>query len=324
MLNRTLPYYLEDRTGVYTASDYDDIYDRLFLRVSSSSSSSPSAHPPPVSRSVSSSSTSTASSLSSSPPSLSPLAAPPAPAYPSASGTWGAPSPATPPFTISIANTGRRSSTRAFLTGQRAPRADPAPAVVLAFGRGGALGSVVVHARDGEGGAGKGRSVPMGQWLRRTGVFAGSLSRKFVGSDGREYRWVHRGVEGHEWTVRALLRGFSVRVLIVCGCAAHDRVAVVAPDLLLTSIILTTAVLPLVLAGVGARGAGRRRVVHAEAAGEGGVHDLGERAHGERGVRAPRGWYVVAKALLADVLMVVSAEILASLTVMRHIAAFGL
>ena len=42
MLNRSLPYFLEDRTGVFTSSDFDDIYDRLFLRVSPAPSHSPS------------------------------------------------------------------------------------------------------------------------------------------------------------------------------------------------------------------------------------------------------------------------------------------
>lgn len=29
-----------------------------------------------------------------------------------------------------------------------------------------------------------------------------SLSRKFRASDGREYRWQHQSIDGHEWTVR--------------------------------------------------------------------------------------------------------------------------
>lgn len=33
MANRALPYFLEDRTGRYASSEFDDIYDRLFLRV---------------------------------------------------------------------------------------------------------------------------------------------------------------------------------------------------------------------------------------------------------------------------------------------------
>lgn len=49
MLNRSLPYLLEDRTGVFTTSDFDDIYDRLFLRVSPPPPSSPSPTPSPFS-----------------------------------------------------------------------------------------------------------------------------------------------------------------------------------------------------------------------------------------------------------------------------------
>ena len=37
MRSAPLPYILEDRTGVYNASDFDDIYDRLFLRIAESS-----------------------------------------------------------------------------------------------------------------------------------------------------------------------------------------------------------------------------------------------------------------------------------------------
>ena len=33
MIHRPLPYYLEDRTGDFQSSDFDEAYDRLFLRV---------------------------------------------------------------------------------------------------------------------------------------------------------------------------------------------------------------------------------------------------------------------------------------------------
>lgn len=39
MMNREIPYLLEDRTGSHSASDFDDIYDRIFFRVAPSSSS---------------------------------------------------------------------------------------------------------------------------------------------------------------------------------------------------------------------------------------------------------------------------------------------
>ena len=37
MLARPLPFYLEDRTGDLRTSDFDEAYDRLFLRVSRTS-----------------------------------------------------------------------------------------------------------------------------------------------------------------------------------------------------------------------------------------------------------------------------------------------
>lgn len=33
MINKPLPFFLEDRTGLHAESDFDDIYDRMFLRV---------------------------------------------------------------------------------------------------------------------------------------------------------------------------------------------------------------------------------------------------------------------------------------------------
>ncbi|CDO69462.1 hypothetical protein BN946_scf184817.g22 [Trametes cinnabarina] len=43
-------------------------------------------------------------------------------------------------------------------------------------------------------------SMPMNQYLRKTSMFAGPLSRKFTASNGEDYRWLHRGVKEHEWT----------------------------------------------------------------------------------------------------------------------------
>lgn len=37
MRSAPLPYILEDRSGIYNGSDFDDIYDRLFLRIAESS-----------------------------------------------------------------------------------------------------------------------------------------------------------------------------------------------------------------------------------------------------------------------------------------------
>ncbi|KAI0751844.1 hypothetical protein C8Q80DRAFT_1099033 [Daedaleopsis nitida] len=136
MINRALPYYLEDRTGQYTGSDFDELYDRLFLRV---------ARPPP----------SQAAHF--------------------------------PDTTLMVYNTGRRSSSQRH---SRPPQRDPA--VILEFGPNGGLGTVsFVKA---------GMSMPMGQYLKKTSMFAGSLSRKFVASNGEEYRWLHRAVKDHEWS----------------------------------------------------------------------------------------------------------------------------
>ncbi|KAK7001673.1 histone-fold-containing protein [Favolaschia claudopus] len=43
-------------------------------------------------------------------------------------------------------------------------------------------------------------TIPMVRYLRKTSLFGRSLSRKFLCSDGREYKWVNRSVEGQEWT----------------------------------------------------------------------------------------------------------------------------
>ncbi|KAI0686151.1 hypothetical protein C8Q76DRAFT_636411 [Earliella scabrosa] len=136
MINRALPFYLEDRTGQYTGSDFDEIYDRLFLRV---------ARPPP----------SQAAHFAET--------------------------------TLMVYNTGRRSSSQRH---SRPPQRDPA--VVLEFGPNGALGTVSF--------VDSGASMPMAQYLRKTSMFAGSLSRKFVAANGEEYRWIHRGVKDHEWS----------------------------------------------------------------------------------------------------------------------------
>ncbi|KAK2465848.1 hypothetical protein APHAL10511_001489 [Amanita phalloides] len=44
-------------------------------------------------------------------------------------------------------------------------------------------------------------TFPMSRYLKKTSFFGGSsLIRKFVGSDGNEYKWSHRSVQGQEWT----------------------------------------------------------------------------------------------------------------------------
>ena len=109
MMSRALPYYLEDRTGHYTGTDFDEIYDRLFLRV---------ARPSPAQAAHFAETT------------------------------------------VMIYNTGRRSSSH------RLSRPPPRePSAILEFGAHGALGTIsFVESRV---------SMPMGQYLRKTSMFAG-------------------------------------------------------------------------------------------------------------------------------------------------------
>ncbi|KAJ7663474.1 hypothetical protein B0H17DRAFT_1016197 [Mycena rosella] len=137
MLQGPLPYILEDRTGAHTASDFDDIYDRLFFHVATA---------PHTQRAGSSA--------------------------------------------VMIYNMPRRAS--------RHRDAQPlrhAPAAVLEFRADGALGSVAFAQPAGT------LTIPMARYLCKTSLFGRSLSRKFMCSDGREYKWVHRGGAGpQEWT----------------------------------------------------------------------------------------------------------------------------
>ncbi|KIM42626.1 hypothetical protein M413DRAFT_444320 [Hebeloma cylindrosporum] len=43
-------------------------------------------------------------------------------------------------------------------------------------------------------------SIPMARYLKKTSFFGTSLSRKFMGSDGREYKWGYRTFTGQEWS----------------------------------------------------------------------------------------------------------------------------
>ncbi|KAI0640614.1 hypothetical protein C8Q79DRAFT_930518 [Trametes meyenii] len=136
MINRPLPFFLEDRSGHYISSDFDEVYDRVFLRV---------ARPPP----------SQAAHFAET--------------------------------TLMVYDTRRRSSSR------RHSRPPPRePSVILEFGPNGSLGTISF--------VGSSVSLPMSQYLRKTSMFAGPLSRKFTGSNGEEYRWIYRGVKEHEWS----------------------------------------------------------------------------------------------------------------------------
>jgi len=68
------------------------------------------------------------------------------------------------------------------------------PSVIIQFGSDNSLGNItftqpVVTT-----------PVPMTRYLRKLSIFGPSLSRKFIASDGREYRWSYRTVPGQEWS----------------------------------------------------------------------------------------------------------------------------
>jgi len=115
-------------------SDFDDIYDRLFLRVAESPKHSKEC-------------------------------------------------------VSTIYNMGRRSSRK-----RDSCHLDRQPAVVLEFGANGTLGNIHYLQPPAT------FSLPMHQYLRKTTIFAGSLSRKFKGLDGKDYRWSYRSIEGQEWS----------------------------------------------------------------------------------------------------------------------------
>ncbi|KAJ8095183.1 hypothetical protein PM082_010405 [Marasmius tenuissimus] len=129
-----LPYIFEDRTGALTLSDFDDMYDRLFFRIS---------RPVPQK-----------------------------------------------PVTM-IFNMERRASRH---RDRNMSTFHPNPLAVLEFQPDESLGRISFNNGS------KPFSLPMGSYLRKTSILGVSRSRKFVGSDGIEYRWNHRTVPGQEWT----------------------------------------------------------------------------------------------------------------------------
>lgn len=131
MMNRDIPYILEDRTGSHTASDFDDVYDRIFFRVAPSPRKSDEG-------------------------------------------------------SLMIYDIGSRSSSQG-----RQFHHSRKPCVILQFGPNRALGTISFV---------KVLTLPMNQYLKKTSLFGGSLSRKFRASDRQEYRWTHRTVEGQEWS----------------------------------------------------------------------------------------------------------------------------
>lgn len=134
MRQSPLPYALEDTSGRLTLTDFDDIYDRIFLRVAQS--------PQPTGRT-----------------------------------------------TLMIYNMHRRSSRRRDSLPFRVE-----PSVVLRFGANNALGDITFLQSPAR------FSVPMNRYLQKTATFGSSLSRKFSTSDNNQFRWVHRSVQGQEWS----------------------------------------------------------------------------------------------------------------------------
>ncbi|KAG9316798.1 hypothetical protein JVU11DRAFT_2863 [Chiua virens] len=65
------------------------------------------------------------------------------------------------------------------------------PLIALAFGPNNSLGTITVRS---------GAPKAMGDYLVKLSPLGSSLTRKFLGSDGQEYRWSWRSTKGHEWT----------------------------------------------------------------------------------------------------------------------------
>ncbi|EIN04259.1 hypothetical protein PUNSTDRAFT_138655 [Punctularia strigosozonata HHB-11173 SS5] len=179
-----LSLVLEDQSGHPTKTHFDDIYDRLFLRISSS--------PLPASSSSSSSSSSLSSSSSSSPP--------PPPSNPNAFER-----------TVMIHNMGQRWSRR---RGHLLHVVHCNPSVVIAFGANATLGTVTFpHSHHPSHQAQTAAIMPISKYLRKVSVFGSSLNRKFMASDGQEYRWCHRTVENvgnHEWACVGMAHNYII------------------------------------------------------------------------------------------------------------------
>ncbi|KAI6033437.1 hypothetical protein BKA83DRAFT_4176927 [Pisolithus microcarpus] len=137
--SQLMPFTFEDRTGDLHSSDFDDIYDRMFLRIT------PYSHAAPGNKS-----------------------------------TWAI-------YVMGCRST-RRKDTR---------HLERHPSVVLEFSetRPG-LGTIRFTQSPSSN-----ISIPMHTYLRKTTFFGGSLSRKFKASDGREFKWQHKSIDGHEWAV---------------------------------------------------------------------------------------------------------------------------
>ncbi|KAH8115628.1 hypothetical protein DFH11DRAFT_1543106 [Phellopilus nigrolimitatus] len=89
--------------------------------------------------------------------------------------------------TLKIYELGSRSSTRGFSTAHFGRD----PAVIIDFGPGAALGTILFVEQS--------MSMPMGHWIRKAGPNTKSVERKFKCSDDQEYRWTHAANAEAEW-----------------------------------------------------------------------------------------------------------------------------
>ncbi|RDB20264.1 hypothetical protein Hypma_012682 [Hypsizygus marmoreus] len=130
------PYILEDRTGSNTATDFDDLYDRIFFRIAR---------------------------------------------VPDRTTTMI--------YSMNIRGSRHRDSLPF----------NQQPIAILDFAQDERLGNIsyVQHPHN--------LTMPMHRYLRKTSLFGASLLRKFTASDGLEYKWGHRVIEGQEWSLHTLL-----------------------------------------------------------------------------------------------------------------------
>ncbi|KAF9530890.1 hypothetical protein CPB83DRAFT_849820 [Crepidotus variabilis] len=92
-------------------------------------------------------------------------------------------------------------------------------------------------------------ALSMSQYLKKTSFFGSSLSRKFVASDGREYRWGYRLSPGQEWTCTTSdnqlvahydLRPPNMRYFDASGnnLVIYESYAHIAPELVASCLIM--------------------------------------------------------------------------------------
>ncbi|KAH7888917.1 hypothetical protein F5I97DRAFT_766172 [Phlebopus sp. FC_14] len=81
------------------------------------------------------------------------------------------------------------------------------PLVALTFGADNSLGTITFAS---------GVSMSMKQYLTKVSSFGSTRTRKFIGSDGQEYRWSWRSTKDDEWTCtnanQYLVASYSLKV----------------------------------------------------------------------------------------------------------------